>query len=90
MSALTAYLRFSGICLLHVFLLGAGYGFLKNSHVRIDFISSKLATEHRNWIDVIGILLVLFPFCCHHYFAQSGLFLCKHLTAVKCRKMQAA
>ncbi|NLH94383.1 MAG: TRAP transporter small permease subunit, partial [Candidatus Cloacimonetes bacterium] len=23
-----------------VFLLGAGYGFLKNSHVRIDFISS--------------------------------------------------
>ena len=25
-----------------VFMLGAGYGFLKNSHVRIDFISSKL------------------------------------------------
>ena len=24
-----------------VFMLGAGYGFLKNSHVRIDFISDR-------------------------------------------------
>ena len=46
-----------------VFLLGAGYGFLKNSHVRIDFISSKLSDRGRNWIDVIGILVVLIPFC---------------------------
>jgi TRAP-type mannitol/chloroaromatic compound transport system permease small subunit len=46
-----------------VFLLGAGYGFLKNSHVRIDFISSKLSDRGRNWVDVIGILVVLIPFC---------------------------
>ena len=46
-----------------VFLLGAGYGFLKNSHVRIDFISSKLSDRGRNWVDVIGILVVLLPFC---------------------------
>jgi TRAP-type mannitol/chloroaromatic compound transport system permease small subunit len=46
-----------------VFLLGAGYGFLKNSHVRIDFISSKLSDRARNWIDVVGILVVLIPFC---------------------------
>ena len=46
-----------------VFMLGAGYGFLKNSHVRIDFISSKLSDRTRNWIDVVGILVVLFPFC---------------------------
>jgi TRAP-type mannitol/chloroaromatic compound transport system permease small subunit len=46
-----------------VFLLGAGYGFLKNSHVRIDFISSRLSSKTRNWIDVVGIVAVLFPFC---------------------------
>lgn len=46
-----------------VFMLGAGYGFLKNSHVRIDFISTKLSDRARNWIDVIGIVLVLIPFC---------------------------
>ena len=46
-----------------VFMLGAGYGFLKNSHVRIDFISNKLSDRARNWIDVVGIVAVLFPFC---------------------------
>jgi TRAP-type mannitol/chloroaromatic compound transport system permease small subunit len=46
-----------------VFMLGAGYGFLKNSHVRIDFISTKLSARTRNWIDVVGIVAVLMPFC---------------------------
>jgi TRAP-type mannitol/chloroaromatic compound transport system permease small subunit len=46
-----------------VFMLGASYGFLKNSHVRIDFISSKLSDRGRNWVDVVGIVAVLFPFC---------------------------
>ena len=46
-----------------VFLLGAGYGFLKNSHVRIDFVSGMLSARTRNWIDVGGIVLALFPFC---------------------------
>lgn len=46
-----------------VFLMGAGYGFLRNSHVRIDFIAAKLSARTRNWIDAIGIVAVLFPFC---------------------------
>lgn len=46
-----------------VFLLGAGYGFLKNSHVRIDFISSRLSARTRNWVDIVGIVCVLLPFC---------------------------
>jgi TRAP-type mannitol/chloroaromatic compound transport system permease small subunit len=46
-----------------VFLLSAGYCFLKNAHVRIDFIASKLSARARNWIDVLGIVCILFPFC---------------------------
>ena len=46
-----------------VFMLGAGYCLLKNAHVRIDFIASRLSARTRNWIDVLGIVLVLFPFC---------------------------
>ena len=46
-----------------VFMLGAGYGFLKNSHVRIDFISSRLTARTRNWIDAGGIVFVLLPLC---------------------------
>lgn len=46
-----------------VFMLSAGYCLLKNAHVRIDFISSRLTDRTRNWIDVLGIVFILFPFC---------------------------
>jgi len=44
-----------------VFLLGAGYTFLHNAHVRIDFISARLSARARNIIDIVGILLFLTP-----------------------------
>ena len=46
-----------------VFLLGAGYAFLKNVHVRIDFVSSRLTARGRSWVDIVGILVFLVPFC---------------------------
>jgi TRAP-type mannitol/chloroaromatic compound transport system permease small subunit len=46
-----------------VFMLGAGYAFLRNVHVRIDFLSGKFSPTTRNWIDVGGILLFLLPLC---------------------------
>jgi TRAP-type mannitol/chloroaromatic compound transport system permease small subunit len=44
-----------------VFLLGAGYTFLHNAHVRIDFISARLSPRARNIIDIVGILAFLTP-----------------------------
>ena len=46
-----------------VFLLGAGYAFLKNAHVRIDFLSNHLSPKVRNIIDIVGILVFLGPLC---------------------------
>lgn len=46
-----------------VFMLGAGYAFLKNAHVRIDFLSNRLSPRTRNIIDVVGIVVFLFPLC---------------------------
>jgi len=46
-----------------VFMLGSGYAFLKNAHVRIDFISNRLSPRVRNSIDIVGILVFLFPLC---------------------------
>jgi TRAP-type mannitol/chloroaromatic compound transport system permease small subunit len=46
-----------------VFLLGGGYAFLRNAHVRIDVVSSRLSARMRNWIDVIGIVVFLLPLC---------------------------
>lgn len=44
-----------------VFLLGAGYAFLHNAHVRIDFISARLSARARNLIDIVGIVAFLTP-----------------------------
>jgi len=44
-----------------VFLLGAGYTFLHNAHVRIDFLSGRLSARTRNIIDIIGIVAFLTP-----------------------------
>ena len=44
-----------------VFTLGAGYAFLRNVHVRIDFLANKFSARGRNWVDVIGIIVFLFP-----------------------------
>lgn len=44
-----------------VFMLGSGYVFLRNAHVRIDFISSKLSKRTNAIIDILGILIFTIP-----------------------------
>lgn len=46
-----------------VFMLGSGYAFLKNAHVRIDFVSSRFSARTRNWVDIGGILVFVVPLC---------------------------
>jgi TRAP-type mannitol/chloroaromatic compound transport system permease small subunit len=46
-----------------VFMLGAGYAFLHNVHVRIDFVSSKLSKRTNTIIDSLGIVIFLIPLC---------------------------
>ena len=47
-----------------VFMLGAGYVFLHDQHVRIDVASSRISRRKQIWIDVVGIALFLLPLCC--------------------------
>lgn len=63
-----------------VFLLGAAYGLLQNSHVRIDFISSRLSARTRNWIDVVGIVAALIPFCVLSIYLSWPLFMQAYVT----------
>jgi TRAP-type mannitol/chloroaromatic compound transport system permease small subunit len=44
-----------------VFMLGVGYVFLKNGHVRIDVISTRLSKRTNTVIDIIGIVLFIIP-----------------------------
>jgi TRAP-type mannitol/chloroaromatic compound transport system permease small subunit len=43
------------------FLVGAGYTLLRNEHVRIDIISSRLSPRKRAWIDLLGGIFFLMP-----------------------------
>ncbi len=44
-----------------IFMLAAGYTFLRNEHVRIDLVTNRLSARGQNIVDVIGILLFLLP-----------------------------
>ena len=45
------------------FLLGASYTLLHNEHVRIDVVSGKFSRRTQTWIEVIGTIFFLLPFC---------------------------
>lgn len=48
-----------------IFLLGSAYTLKHDEHVRVDIIyqSRKLSDKQRALINIIGILIFLFPFC---------------------------
>jgi TRAP-type mannitol/chloroaromatic compound transport system permease small subunit len=58
-----AYLEIQWYLFAGVFMLGAGYAFLRNVHVRIDFVSSKLSKRTNAIIDSIGIVVFVIPLC---------------------------
>lgn len=58
-----AYLEAQWYLFAAMFMLGAGYVFLHDQHVRIDVLSGKLSRRAQVWIDVIGIVVFLLPLC---------------------------
>ena len=56
-----AYLEIQWYLFSVIFLFGAGYVLLHNAHVRIDIVSGRLSARAQNWIDIVGIVLFLFP-----------------------------
>lgn len=58
-----AFLEIQWYLFAAVFMLGAGYAFLQNAHVRIDVLANKLSKRTRTLIDIGGILFFLLPMC---------------------------
>ncbi len=46
-----------------MFLLTAGYTLLKNEHVRVDILSSRLPRHKQIWIEIFGVVFFLLPAC---------------------------
>jgi TRAP-type mannitol/chloroaromatic compound transport system permease small subunit len=58
-----AYLEAQWYMFAAMFMLGAGYVFLHDQHVRIDVIASRLKRKTQVWIDIVGIVVFLMPLC---------------------------
>ena len=46
-----------------IFLLGASYVLRQDGHIRVDILYSGFGPRPKAWIDLVGALLFLIPFC---------------------------
>lgn len=46
-----------------LFALVLGYGYIWNSHVRVDLIRENLAFRKKAWLELLGLTLFMIPFC---------------------------
>jgi len=58
-----AYLELQWYLFSLVFLLGAPYALRKGAHVRVDVLYGGHKERAKAWIDLLGTLLFLIPFC---------------------------
>jgi TRAP-type mannitol/chloroaromatic compound transport system permease small subunit len=58
-----AYLEAQWYLFSLVFLLGAPHALRANVHVRVDVLYARLSERARAWIDLVGGVLFLLPFC---------------------------
>ena len=46
-----------------LFTLVLGYGYIWNTHVRVDLIRETLAFRKKAWLELLGLTFFLLPFC---------------------------
>ena len=54
-----------------VFMLGASYTLQQDEHVRVDIFYQKMSDRHRAWVNLLGVLIFIFPMCI--FFVYSSL-----------------
>ena len=46
----------------YIFMMGSGYTYLSNEHVRIDVIYRGASIKYKSIVDILGNLFLLLPF----------------------------
>lgn len=54
-----------------VFLIGAAYTLKEGGHVRVDILFINFSKKTKAWVDLIGTLILLIPFCIMLMFATQ-------------------
>ena len=60
-----------------IFLIGAAYTLKHGKHVRVDVFYNRFSAKTRAWVDFLGSLIFLLPFClvaiwCSHTFVINA------------------
>lgn len=50
-------------CFALIFLLGAAYSLKHDKHVRVDVFYSRFSPRAKAWVDLVGSVVFLMPFC---------------------------
>jgi TRAP-type mannitol/chloroaromatic compound transport system permease small subunit len=53
-----------------VFMLALGWTFKRNGHVRVDVFYRNFSVRTKAWINSLGILVFLLPFCVFLFFTS--------------------
>ena len=51
-----------------VFMLGAAYTLQQDEHVRVDVFYRSMSEARRAWVNIIGVLIFVFPLCGYLFF----------------------
>ena len=55
-----------------LFLLCIGFTYIEDAHVRIDLLRERLSTRARDWVELIGCIIFVIPYCLIvTYFAED-------------------
>ena len=46
-----------------LFALVLGYGYIYNTHVRVDLVRERLSFRKKAWLELIGLTFFLLPYC---------------------------
>jgi TRAP-type mannitol/chloroaromatic compound transport system permease small subunit len=46
-----------------LFMLAIGYAYLLDAHVRVDFFYANWSERTKAWVDLVGVIVTVLPFC---------------------------
>jgi TRAP-type mannitol/chloroaromatic compound transport system permease small subunit len=58
-----AYLELQWYLFSMIFLLGASHTLQRDQHVRVDVLYGRFSTRNKAWLDLLGGVFFLIPFC---------------------------
>ena len=54
------------------FMLAIAYTFKEDAHVRVDIFYGRMSQRGQAWVNLLGSILLLMPFCIYLLIASSG------------------